>query len=135
MGSAVVYTIPMKKFGIRYPDGVEPSHTVVCYHKILFNAEYLGREPPNLNFKSQNNKLLKDYYFFIHIETIYVYYFKMLSKTQGKMLVVIKNNVFMLPARPHRSCAGCMKNLGFGQHFKVVDIDCFCMDKEVAVFQ
>ena len=32
----------MKKFGIRYPDGVEPSHTVVCYHKILFDADYLG---------------------------------------------------------------------------------------------
>ena len=31
-----------KKFGTRYPDGVEPSHTVVCYHEILFNAEYLG---------------------------------------------------------------------------------------------
>ena len=42
MGFAVVYTIPMKKFGIRYPDGVEPPHTVVCYHKILFNADYLG---------------------------------------------------------------------------------------------
>ena len=42
IGSAAVYTIPMKKFGIRYPDGVEPSHTIVCYHKILFNAEYLG---------------------------------------------------------------------------------------------
>ena len=41
-GSAIVYTIPMKKFGIRYPDGVEPSHTVVCYHKILFDADYSG---------------------------------------------------------------------------------------------
>ena len=29
-----------EKFGIRYPDGVEPSHTVVCYHKILFDADY-----------------------------------------------------------------------------------------------
>ena len=34
--------LPNEKFGTRYPDGVEPSHTVVCYHKILFNAEYLG---------------------------------------------------------------------------------------------
>ena len=42
IGFAIVYTTPMKKFGTRYPDGVEPSHTVVCYHKILFNAEYLG---------------------------------------------------------------------------------------------
>ena len=33
-----------EKFGIRYPDGVEPSHTVVCYHKILFDADYLGRD-------------------------------------------------------------------------------------------
>ena len=80
----------MKKFGIRYPDGVEPSHTVVCYHKILFNAEYLGEGDAQPLTSSRNNKLLKDYYFFIHIETIYVYYFKMLPKTQGKMLVVIK---------------------------------------------
>ena len=40
IGSAVVSTAPMKKFGIRYPDGVEPSHTIVCYHKILFDADY-----------------------------------------------------------------------------------------------
>ena len=40
-GGILVYTIPMKKFGTRYPDGVEPSHTVVCYHKILFDADYL----------------------------------------------------------------------------------------------
>ena len=46
----------------------------------------------------EKHQLLKDYYFFIHIETIYVYYFKMLPKTQGKMLVVIKN-VFVLPAQ------------------------------------
>ena len=44
---AIVYTVPMEKFGTRYPDGVEPSHTVVCYHKILFDADYLGRETPN----------------------------------------------------------------------------------------
>ena len=48
IGSAVVSTIPMKKFGTRYPDGVEPSHTVVCYHKILFDADYLGRGDPQL---------------------------------------------------------------------------------------
>ena len=37
-----MYTIPMNKFSTRYPDGVEPSHTVVvCYHKILFDADYL----------------------------------------------------------------------------------------------
>ena len=44
----------------------------------------------------------------------------------------------MLPAHPHRSCAGSIKTffittnilrLGFGQHFKVVYIDCFYMDK------
>ena len=43
-----------EKFGIRYPDGVEPSHTVVCYHKILFDADYLGRgRRPNLAKKSE----------------------------------------------------------------------------------
>ena len=47
IGFAIVYTVPMEKFGTRYPDGVEPSHTVVCYHKILFDADYLGRETPN----------------------------------------------------------------------------------------
>ena len=61
-----------EKFGIRYPDGVEPSHTVVCYHKILFDADYLGRETPNLNKKSRKIKQttnMKDYYFYIHIKT------------------------------------------------------------------
>ena len=41
----------MKKFGIRYPDGVEPSHTVVCYHKILFDADYLGGGTLSFNKK------------------------------------------------------------------------------------
>ena len=80
IGFGTVYTIPMKKFGIRYPDGVEPSHTVVCYHKILFDADYLGRGRHQINFnKSQNNdRLLKDYFFYIHLKSRYC--FKVLSK-------------------------------------------------------
>ena len=76
----IVYTIPMKKFGIRYPDGVEPSHTDVCYHKILFDADYLGRGRHPINFnKSQNNdKLLKYYFFYIHLKSRYC--FKVSSK-------------------------------------------------------
>ena len=118
-----VYNSNEKKFGIRYPDGVEPSHTVVCYHKILFDADYLwrGRHPT----LTKNDKLLKDYYFYICIKTTHIT--KCYAKAQVKCVSCNKkkNNVFMLLAHLQRRCSSSMKTLSFyyNQHIFLVLLD------------
>ena len=102
IGFAVMYTIPMKKFGSRYPDGVEPSHTVVCSRTILVCCRFLHKSPP---MKCQkNDKLLKNNYFYIHIKTVDTT-LKCCLKTRGKMLVVVKTtiDIFLLPAQLHKT--------------------------------